>query len=85
MKKVRKVNKKGRKKARQDAQTRLEKQTALFLDHPKECCLCHAFFERNHETVKTWQVTANANHVRLTCPSCWKILTKALEKLSEKN
>ena len=85
MKKIRKVNKAARKQKRQDAQERLEKQTAMFLDHPKNCCLCHTAFERTHETVKSWQVTVKESRVRLTCPACWKTLTEALEKLGGKN
>jgi hypothetical protein len=85
VKKKRKVNKVKRKQSRQDAQDRLEKQTAMFLDHPKECCLCEAAFERTHETVKTWQVTVRESRVRLTCPSCTKTLSQALEKLNGKD
>ena len=85
MKKLRKVNKPRRKQARKEAKDRLEKQTAMFLDHPKECCLCEAPFERTAETVKTWQVTVRDSRVRLTCPPCWQTLTHALEKLSGKD
>ena len=71
MKKIRKVNTNKRKKQRKEAQQRLEKQAAAFLDHPKQCCICQVPFERNPETVKTWHVVVNENRVRLTCPECW--------------
>ena len=79
MKKIRKVNTKKRKKERKDAQERLATQASLMMKHPKECCLCDKLFERNHETVKTWQVTITEERVRLTCPECWTLLTKLLE------
>jgi hypothetical protein len=69
--KIRKVNTNKRKKERKLAQERLQKQTAAFLDHPKECCVCNTPFERTRETVKTWQVVTRENRVRLTCPDCW--------------
>lgn len=81
MKKIRKVNTKKRKKERKEAMERLEKQTAAFLDHPKECCVCGVPFVRNHETVKTWQVTVVEDRVRLTCPICWGKITEALERI----
>jgi|TARA_B100002019_G_C20859512_1_gene398567 hypothetical protein len=81
MKKIRKVNTNKRKKDRKEAQKRLEKQTAAFLDHPKECCVCKAQFERNHETVKTWHVTVVEDRVRLTCPDCWEVFSKVNEAL----
>ena len=81
MKKITKVNTNKRKKDRKEAQKRLEKQTAAFLDHPKECCVCKTEFERTHETVKTWQVSVVEDRVRLTCPDCWGIINKAMENL----
>ena len=81
MKKIRKVNTKKRKKERKEAKERLEKQTAAFLDHPKECCVCGVPFVRNHETVKTWQVSVIEDRVRLTCPICWGKITEALENI----
>ena len=83
--KLRKVNKAARKAQRQEATARLQKQTAMFLDHPKECCLCEGAFERNKETVKTWHVTVRGERVHLTCPGCWTTLSNALEKLSGKD
>ncbi len=85
MKKLRKVNTQKRKKARKDAQKQLEEKASLFLDHPKECCLCTAPFERTQETVKTWQVTATGNRGRMTCPTCSATLAAALEKLNGKD
>ena len=81
MKKIRKVNTNKRKKDRKEAKERLEKQTAAFLDHPKECCVCGIPFVRNHETVKTWQVSVVEDRVRLTCPICWGKITEALENI----
>ena len=81
MKKIRKHIPGKRKKERKEAKERLEKQTAAFLDHPKECCVCKTEFERTHETVKTWQVTVVEDRVRLTCPDCWGIINKAMENL----
>ena len=81
MKKIRKVNTKKRKKERKEAMERLEKQTAAFLDHPKECCVCKTEFARNYETVKTWQVTVVEDRVRLTCPNCWSKITEVLENI----
>ena len=81
MKKVRKVNTKKRKKDRKEAKERLERQATAFLDHPKECCVCKAEFVRDHETVKTWQVSVVEDRVRLTCPICWGKITEALENI----
>ena len=81
MRKIRKVNTNKRKKERKDAKEKLEKQTAAFLDHPKECCVCKTEFERTHETVKTWQVTVVEDRVRLTCPDCWEVFGKVKEVL----
>lgn len=81
MKKIRKVNTSKRKKERKETQKRLQKQTAAFLDHPKECCVCKAEFERNHETVKTWHVTVIEERVRLTCPVCWGKISETLENI----
>ncbi len=77
--KLRKVNTKKRKQDRKDAKKRLEKQAAAFLNHPKKCCVCNEKFERNHQTVKSWQVTTIEDRVRLTCPNCWGKINKALE------
>ena len=73
MKKLRKVNTKKRKEAMKEATTRLERQAAFFLSLPEECCVCQHSFERNQETVKTWNVTVyeEKNTIRLTCPTCW--------------
>ena len=81
MKKIRKVNTKKRKKERKEAKERLERQATAFLDHPKECCVCKTEFVRNHETVKTWQVSVVEGRVRLTCPICWGKITEALENI----
>ena len=81
MKKIRKHVPGKRKKERKEAQKRLEKQAAAFLDHPKECCVCGIPFVRNHETVKTWHVTVVEDRVRLTCPVCWGKITEALENI----
>ena len=81
MKKIRKVNTKKRKKERKEANERLERQATAFLDHPKECCVCKTEFVRNHETVKTWQVSVVEGRVRLTCPICWGKITEALENI----
>lgn len=79
MRKLRKVNTNKRKKERKEAQERLQKQTAAFLDHPKECCVCKFEFKRTKETVKTWQVVIRENRVRLTCPKCWSIIQEVVE------
>jgi len=82
--KIRKSNtaarKKARKEAQKEAQERLQKTTAAFLDHPTECCLCKASFVRNKKTVKTWHVVVNEDRVRLTCPECWGLIAKLVEK-----
>ena len=83
MRKLRKVNTNKRKKARKDAQEKLQKQTAAFLDHPNECCVCKVKFERTKQTVKTWQVVIRENRVRLTCPKCWGIINEVVEKRNE--
>jgi hypothetical protein len=77
--KIRKVNTNKRKRARKDAQATLEKQASLIATHPTECCICERPFERTAETVVKWQVVVNEDRVRLTCPPCWEIVTKALE------
>ena len=79
MRKLRKVNTNKRKKERKEAQERLQKQTAAFLDHPKECCVCKVEFKRTKETVKTWQVIIREERVRLTCPKCWCIIQEVVE------
>ena len=82
MKKLRKVNKAKRKKERKDAQERLAQKTSFLLDHPMECCLCKKPFERTHETVKTWMVTASEEKqtVYLTCPPCWDKVESVVRK-----
>jgi hypothetical protein len=80
MKKVRRIKPGQRKKERKAATEALESKTAAFLDHPKECCVCKASFERNHETVKSWHVVIKEASVRLTCPSCWARITEAAER-----
>ena len=81
MKKIRKHVPGKRKKERKEAKERLQKQTAAFLDHPKECCVCKTEFVRNHETVVTWQVSVIEDRVRLTCPDCWGKINKVLENI----
>ena len=81
--KLRKVNTKKRKKERKDAQAKLEAQTAAFLQHPTECCVCKVGFERTKETVATWQVTIRENRIRLTCPDCWCTIKKVVESKDE--
>ena len=78
--KLRKVNTKKRKKDRRDAQERLEKQTAGFLNHPKECCVCKKAFERTREAIREWHVVIREDKVRLACPRCWSMVEEALEK-----
>jgi hypothetical protein len=80
MKKLRNINTNKRKKERKSAQQKLQKQTAAFLKHPKECCVCKTEFERTTETVKTWQVVIREERVRLTCPNCWSIIQEVVEK-----
>jgi hypothetical protein len=79
MKKLRNIKPGQRKKERKEAQAALERQMAAFLDHTKECCVCKAPFERNKETVKTWQVVERKERVRLTCPDCWGTIQEVLE------
>ena len=81
MKKIRKHIPGKRKQEWKEAKERLEKQTAAFLDHPKECCVCKTEFERTHETVKTWQVSVVEDRVRLTCPDCWGKINEVLENI----
>jgi len=77
--KIRKVNTNARKKERKNAQLKLQRQTAAFLNHPKKCCICKTKFERTTETVKTWQVIIREERVRLTCPKCWSVIQEAVE------
>jgi hypothetical protein len=77
--KIKKTNTKKRKQKRKDAQASLQKQTAAFLNHPRECCVCKTVFERTAETVKSWHVVVNDTVVRLTCPKCWNIIMEAME------
>jgi hypothetical protein len=83
MKKLRKVNTAKRKAARETVERQLAEQTALMMNHPKECCLCKTGFERNRETVKTWHVTIREARVHLTCPNCWGIINEVLETTNE--
>jgi|TARA_R110000796_G_scaffold237092_1_gene356929 hypothetical protein len=83
MKKIRRHIPGKQKKNRKAVQERLEKQTASFGKHPKECCVCSTPFERTKETVKTWQVVIKSERVRLTCPDCWDIIEKVVEKEHE--
>jgi predicted RNA-binding Zn-ribbon protein involved in translation (DUF1610 family) len=85
MKKLRKVDTTQRKKDRKEAQEALKRKTAMFLDHPKECCVCDLPFERTKETVKTWQITTREERVRLTCPNCWGTIAEALKNANVKN
>ena len=80
MKKIRKVDTNKRKKKRKEIEKALQQQTAMFLDHPRECCMCRIDFERTKETVKTWQVVTQEGRVRLTCPECWNILLRTLKE-----
>ena len=82
MKKLRKVSPAKRKKRAADAKAKLQKQTALMMKHPTECCVCAHLFERTEKTIKEWQVTVNEDRVRLTCPSCWQKINEALEKIN---
>ena len=70
--KLRKVNTKRRKLLRKELNKVLADQAAAMLNHPKECCLCAAPFERNKNSVKSWQVTVKEERTLLTCPSCWE-------------
>lgn len=79
--KIKKVDTNKRKKMRKNAQKILERQTAMFLDHPKECCVCSTPFERTKKTVQSWQVVTRDQRVRLTCPTCWTKVEEALETL----
>lgn len=80
MKKIRKVDTNKRKKERKALQKKLQNQTSLMMKHPKECCVCKKPFERNAETVKTWQVSVIEDRVRLTCPDCWGTISEVLER-----
>jgi len=84
MRKIRKVDTNKRKKDRKKAEQQLQETTAAFLRHPKECCVCKTPFERNKETVLSWQVVVREDRVRLTCPSCWKAVNEAIEKVAER-
>ena len=79
MKKIRRVNTNKRKRQRKEAQKKLEKQTAAFLDHSMECCVCTTPFVRTKETVKTWHVSVIDERVRLACPECWDLVKKTVE------
>jgi hypothetical protein len=81
MKKLRKVNSQQRKADRRAAQE-LERRTSFFLSLPEECCLCELPFERNHETVKTWNVTVfeKKKKIRLTCPACWETVQTVVKE-----
>lgn len=81
MKKLRNIKPGTRKKQRRTAQEQLQEQAGAFLNHPTECCLCQVPFKRTKRTVKSWHVTVNESRARLTCPTCWRKLNKALEGL----
>jgi len=81
MKKLRNVNMDKRKQKRKSAQENMERQAALFAKHPTKCCACSEQFERTKETVQTWQVTIREDRVRLTCPKCWSIIQKGIERI----
>ena len=83
MKKLRKTTPGKRKQDRKSAEEELERKVALFAQHPTDCCVCKSVFERTKETVITWQVTINENRVRLTCPTCWGTIKKAVESRDE--
>ena len=78
MKKLRKIDTAKRKKERKDARERLAAQATHMLNHPEDCCVCHAPFERTAETVLTWRVRVRDEAVRLTCPDCWGVIKEAL-------
>jgi len=80
MKKLRRIKPGQRKRERREAQAELQKRAAAFLDHSTECAVCGTEFERNAETVKTWQVMVKEDRVRLTCPRCWDLVLERLEK-----
>jgi len=82
--KVRKGNKVKRKAKRKVAEEKLSSQASLMMKHPMECCLCDAPFVRTKETVLTWQVTVNAERVRLTCPKCSALVEKTIGRYNEK-
>ncbi len=81
--KIRKIDTNARKRRRKEAMKELEAKAAAFLDHPTECCVCHAIFERNKETVKSWHVTVDEDRVRLTCPGCWGTVTALVERFKK--
>ena len=83
MKKLRKVNMKRRKKEYKEAQAELQRRTAMFSDHPTECCVCQTEFKRTQKTVKSWHVTVNEERVRLTCPACWTTVTEVIKQCQE--
>tara|TARA_Y100000296_G_C4981800_1_gene160964 strand:- start:218 stop:478 length:261 start_codon:yes stop_codon:yes gene_type:complete len=85
MKKLRKVNPAKRKQERKDVNEKMAERTAMFLDHPTECCVCGATFERTLETVRQWYVVVREKRVRLTCPNCWGTISEALENPNVKN
>ena len=80
MKKLRKVNSSKRKKDKKEIEEKLQQQADLLAKHPKECCVCNKEFQRNHETVKTWQITVIKKRVRLTCPACWGRIEEMVEE-----
>ena len=80
MKKIRKVKRGARKRARKDAEKALQSAAAMFLDHPRECCVCADPFERTKETVISWQVVTRENRVRLTCPNCWALVETVVKE-----
>jgi hypothetical protein len=45
----------------------------MMLDMPTGCCVCEREFDRNQETVKTWQVVVKGDDMTLTCPECWDL------------
>jgi len=69
--KLRKVNTAKRKKERKAAEAALRRATSAMLDMPSGCCVCEREFDRNQETVKTWQVVVKGDDMTLTCPECW--------------
>lgn len=69
--KIRKVNMAKRKKKRKDTEAALRRATNMMLDMPTGCCICERDFDRNQQTVKTWQVIVKGDDMTLTCPECW--------------
>ena len=72
--KLRKVNTAKRKKERKATEAALRRATSMMLDMPTGCSACEKPFDRNQETVKTWQVIVKEDKMSLTCPECWDMI-----------